>query len=56
MFSYKLPEEDIIAVRRLLASHIANRMKDEASKIWLEKGYSQADMDKCLEYDEDNNA
>lgn len=51
VFSYKLPEEEMLAVRRLLASHFADRMKDNASKIWLEKGYTQADMDKWLEND-----
>jgi len=49
VFSYKLPEAEMIAVRRLLASHFADRMKDNSSKIWIEKGYTQADMDKWLE-------
>lgn len=51
IFSYKLPEEELVEVKRLLASHFAKRMKNEASKIWLEKGYTQEDMDKWLEDD-----
>jgi hypothetical protein len=51
VFSYKLPEEELEAVKRLLASHFAKRMKDEASKDWMVKGYTQDDMDKWLEDD-----
>ena len=48
IFSYQLPNEELLEVKQLLANFFAERIKKRASKIWQEKGYTQNDMDKWL--------
>jgi len=46
VFSYQLPNEELLEIRQLLVKYFAERIKKSASKIWKEKGYTQEDMDK----------
>jgi hypothetical protein len=48
VFTYQLPEEELLEVKRLLADFFAKRLTDRASEIWAKKGYSQSDMEKWL--------
>ncbi len=48
IFSYQLPNEELLEVKQLLANFFDERIKKRASKIWQEKGYTQNDMDKWL--------
>jgi hypothetical protein len=44
-----LTQEDIKAIRRLLAKYFADRAGEEADKLWDEKGFKSAkDMEKYL--------
>lgn len=48
MFSYNLSDEDLRALKKELSAFFANRTKNSAAKIWKEKNYTQEDMDKWL--------
>ena len=48
VFSYQLPEEELLEMKYLLSNFFAERLRKGASKIWKEKGYTQNDMDKWL--------
>lgn len=48
VFSYQLPEEELLEIKEVLANFFANRVKKRASKIWKEKKYTQNDMNKWL--------
>jgi len=48
LFSYQLPDEELIEIKKLLSKFFAERLKKGTSQIWKEKGYTQEDMDKWL--------
>lgn len=48
IFSYQLPDEELIEIKKLLSKFFAERLKKGTSQIWKEKGYTQEDMDKWL--------
>ncbi len=51
VFSYQLPEEEILEIKQLLSGFFAERLKKGSSNIWIEKGYTQNDMDNWLNDD-----
>ncbi len=52
LYSQDVSEEDLIAIKRLLAKYFADRASDEMDKLWEEKGWTNKTMDKWLS-DED---
>lgn len=48
LFSYQLPDEELIEIKKLFSKFFAERLKKGMSQIWKEKGYTQEDMDKWL--------
>ncbi|MCG3167905.1 MAG: hypothetical protein POELPBGB_03705 [Bacteroidia bacterium] len=49
LFSRQLSEEDLRAVKKLLADFFSKKAMDEADKIWEEKGWSEEDEKKFTE-------
>ncbi|MEM6845209.1 MAG: hypothetical protein AAF632_23555 [Bacteroidota bacterium] len=52
LYSQDVSEEDLIAIKRLLAKYCADRASDEMDKLWEEKGWTNKTMDEWLN-DED---
>lgn len=52
LYSQNVSEEDLIAIKRLLAKYFADRASDEMDKLWEEQGWTNETMDKWLS-DED---
>ncbi|MEM9831909.1 MAG: hypothetical protein AAF944_14805 [Bacteroidota bacterium] len=52
LYSQDVSEEDLIAIKRLLAKYFADRASDEMDKLWEEKGWTNKTMDEWLN-DED---
>lgn len=48
VFSNELLDEEILEIKQLLVKYFAEHIKKRASIIWKEKGYTQEDMDKWL--------
>jgi len=48
LFSKEMNEQDLIELKTLLGKFYAKKASDLADKIWEERGYTQADMDKWL--------
>ena len=40
LFRYELPDEQLLEIRRLLARYFAQKVTDEMSQLWEEKGWS----------------
>lgn len=48
LFSQNVNEEDLIAIKRLLAKYFADKASDEMDKLWDEKGWTSETMDDWL--------
>lgn len=48
LYSLNLPEDELIAVKRLLAKHFADKASTEFDKLWAEKDWTNETMDNWL--------
>lgn len=48
LYSQNVSEEDLIAIKRLLARYFADRASDEMDKLWEEEGWTNDTMDDWL--------
>lgn len=48
VFTHDLSEDDLTSLRRLLARFFAERLVEEADKIWDEKKWDEADVERML--------
>ena len=46
MFAHQVPDEDLMAVRRLLTQYFAQKAIAEADAVWAEKGWTAADTER----------
>ncbi len=44
VFSYELPEEQLLEIRQLLAKYFAQKVDEEMDQLWEEKGWTEATM------------
>ena len=44
VFSYELPEEQLLEIRQLLAKYFAQKVDEEMDRLWEEKGWTDATM------------
>ncbi len=47
-FSRQVSTEDLFAIRKILADYFAQKVMDEADKLWDERGYTQDTMNQWL--------
>lgn len=47
-FSHQLSESDLIAFRKTLALFFAERLMQQADKVWEDKQWNDAEVDKML--------
>ena len=48
IFSFNLPEDELLEIKNILAQHLADRLTRRVGKIWEDKGLTQDDMDQWL--------
>ena len=49
MFTHQqVSNEDVVAIKKMLADFFAQKAMDEADKLWEQRQYSQATMDTWL--------
>ena len=48
LFAQEVPEEDLIAIQRLIAKYFAEKAMDLADRSWDEKGCSEEDASRLL--------
>jgi hypothetical protein len=48
IFAHELTDEDLLALRKTLASFFAQRLIQAADKTWDEKEWTAADMERML--------
>ena len=44
VFSYDLPEEQLLEIRQLLARYFAQKIDDEMDVLWEERGWTEETM------------
>ncbi|MEQ8704856.1 MAG: hypothetical protein RIC19_13095 [Phaeodactylibacter sp.] len=49
LYSQDVSDEDLIAIKRMLALYFADKASDEMDKLWTEKGWTNETMDNWLE-------
>lgn len=49
LFSMNVPDQDLVAIKRLLANYFADKASDEMDKLWDEKGWTEKTMDAWVE-------
>ncbi len=47
-FSHQLEEQELLEVRKILASFFTQRAIKQANKVWDEKGWTDANVDRML--------
>lgn len=48
LFSFELPEQDLLEIKRLIAQYFADKAADEMDKLWAEKKWTDETMDNWL--------
>lgn len=51
LYSSDISEEDLLHIKKYLASYFANKAIDEADAIWEQKGYTNETMNHWLNED-----
>lgn len=51
LYSADIKEEDLLHIKKYLASYFANKAIDEADAIWMQKGYTNDTMNQWLNED-----
>lgn len=49
VFSHNLPENELLALKKLISNFFAEKLINQADKKWDEMQWSDADMDQMLE-------
>ena len=49
VYSFQPKEEDLLAIKKLLAQYFSNKLKKNVQKAVEEKGITEADLDKWLD-------
>lgn len=49
LFATKVSEEDLITIRDMIARYLLERARDEADRIWDERGYTDEKLQQLLE-------
>lgn len=49
LFATKVPEKDLMEIRDMIARYLLERARDEADRIWDERGYTDEKLKELLE-------
>ncbi|MEZ4825310.1 MAG: hypothetical protein R3C61_03305 [Bacteroidia bacterium] len=52
LYSQGVPEEDLIAIKRLLAKYFADRASDEMDRLWAKNKWTNETMNKWIRGDD----
>ncbi len=48
VYAMNLPDEDLLAIRRMIAKYLLEKARTKATQISNDKGYNQATLEKWL--------
>ena len=48
VYSAGVPDEWLIDIREMLARYMLQKARDEADKVWIQKGFSEKTIEKWL--------
>ncbi len=54
LYSQDVSEEDLIAIKRLLANYFADQASDEMDRLWNKESWTNDTMDKWLSKDDES--
>ena len=51
LYAANVPDAHLLHIKEMIAQYLWQQAKDEADRVWLEKGYSQATINQWLNED-----
>lgn len=51
LYSFELPEQDLLEIKRLIAQYFADKAADEMDTLWVENKWTDETMDNWLKSD-----
>ncbi len=48
LYSVGVSDEILLEFKRVMSKFLMQKLRDEAGKVWIEKGYNEKDVDKWL--------
>lgn len=48
LFTLQLPEQQLLELRRIISLYLLEHARDEANKVWKEKGYDEHSIQQLL--------
>ena len=48
LFARNVPEDRLLAIKELISDYLLDAARDEADKVWKEKGYTEATVKEWL--------
>ena len=51
LYSVNVSDEVLLELKKVMSKFLMQKMREEAGKVWLEKGYSQATLNQWLNED-----
>ncbi|NJK83254.1 MAG: hypothetical protein HC912_04995 [Saprospiraceae bacterium] len=48
LYSLKLPEQDLLAIKRLIARYFSDKASDEMDRLWEENNWSEDTIENWL--------
>ena len=48
LYSVGVSDEILLEFKKVMSQILAQKLRDEAGKVWLEKGYTEKDINKWL--------
>jgi len=51
LYSFDLPEQDLLEIKRLIAQYFADKAADEMDKLWVDNKWTNETMDDWLKSD-----
>ena len=48
LYSVGVSDETLLELKKVMSKFLMQKLRDEAGKVWIEKGYTEKDIDKWL--------
>lgn len=49
LFTLQLPDQQLMELRRIISLYLLEQARDEADKVWKEKGYDEGTIQQLLD-------
>lgn len=53
LYSVGISDENLLELKKIISKFLTQKMRDEADRVWIEKGYSEKNINEWLGKSED---